>query len=391
MDLLRISDQTTWKPDILIEGWNSLIWTERFVEPGDFELRTPLVEQTMQALPLNSLLTLRESREVMLVETHTIKTNDAGVAELTVVGRTFDSILESRILRGGYQAPTATVVQLTPAQYAACFLWNELVNTQSTDFLRHFSTAMRDSNIPYVSVGMSDEAYAMTGNAQTWWVEEGEMASQFRDISKDTKVGVRAKRPPTAHSRLILYNGAGGMLLGTYTEDITTLLLEVYSGADRTVNSITKTPVVFAMNMGNLDNPQYLFSQKDYRNVAYIDSKLGAAQVYATPADANTTSLNRRVLYVDGSDVDSTDKTYEQILPALQQKARQELLNHNMQFLFDVAVANTDPYKYGTDYDLGDLITLNADYGISRTMRVTEFVRSQDNNGEKSYPTLTQI
>jgi hypothetical protein len=48
-------------------------------------------------------------------------------------------------------------------------------------------------------------------------------------------------------------------------------------------------------------------------------------------------------------------------------------------------------YKYGTDYKMGDILELESFTGALSKARVTEFIRSQDSNGEKAYPTISVI
>ena len=68
----------------LIEGWSSLIWTERFREAGEFELRTPRVAEHFTQMPEGAAISLLDSREVMLVDTHTIEKNEKGESELVI-------------------------------------------------------------------------------------------------------------------------------------------------------------------------------------------------------------------------------------------------------------------------------------------------------------------
>lgn len=372
MDLMRISSTTSWLPDLAILDYTSLIWTERFLDFGEFELKTPNVNLLRTQLPLNSFVTLKDTREVMIVETHVIKTDDDGNSELTITGRSFDSILENKVIRGSYQNPTKTKFTMTPTYFLTSYLWNELGNTTGIEWLRESMVPKGIENvIPHMGF---IESYSWNQPAQYWWVEDGPMSKQVRDVMLASNVGLKTIRPPA----------------NDWPSD--TMYMIVYTGSDRTVLQTTLPPVVFAHSFGNLSTPSYLYSQKDYKNIAFLDCKLGSLQVYATPADEFTNGVNRRTLYVDGSDmINNTDQTFEQLLPALTQKAKQELAKYNRQFLFDVSLTDDGPYNYGVDYDLGDLVTLQAEFGVEyTTMRVTEYIRTEDLEGQKAYPTLTQ-
>ena len=376
MDLWRINDVVTWTPDIAITNYTSLIWTERFNTPGDFELKTPDVTTMLELLPLNSMVTLQDSRIVMIVETHSIKTDENGTSELTITGRSFDCILESRIVRGPYQAPYQTIQAWPPDAFLSLYLYNELGNNTTTNFLASGagSKAYTDNYIAHLSF---TTLVTPGGIPQLWWIEEGPMSKQFRDVLVERNLGLKVLRP--------ISEDLGGML--------PTMNFRVFSGIDKTVNQNTYSPIVFSKNTGSFTTPAYLFSIKDFKNVAYIDCKLGSTQVYAQPSDASTTGLNRRILYVDGGDVvANSEETFNQILPALIQKAKQELKKYNRQYLFDVSMTNDGVYVFNKDYYIGDYVTLRpefeAPFGI--TMQVTEFVRTEDLSGYKEYPTLTQ-
>jgi hypothetical protein len=47
-------------------------------------------------------------------------------------------------------------------------------------------------------------------------------------------------------------------------------------------------------------------------------------------------------------------------------------------------------FKYGVDYNLGDIVEVEAPSSTITKARVTEYIRTQDKEGERSYPTLTK-
>ena len=47
-------------------------------------------------------------------------------------------------------------------------------------------------------------------------------------------------------------------------------------------------------------------------------------------------------------------------------------------------------YKYGTDYNLGDKVQVENEYGISGTAVVTEVTEVEDETGYNVYPTLSE-
>ena len=98
MEVLRLNP-TTYLPDSLVEGYTSMIWTERYLENGEFEMKTPKVSETKALIPENSMLSLLDTQEVMFVETHSIGRDSNGISELTVKGRTFETFLQKLYLQ----------------------------------------------------------------------------------------------------------------------------------------------------------------------------------------------------------------------------------------------------------------------------------------------------
>ena len=101
MDFVRLGAaySTSYHPDQLIEGYISLIWTERFQNPGEFQLKSYDIDRMKDLLPVDTLVSHLETKEVMRVETHLIEMEGEGedaTPVITITGRTAYAILEDR-------------------------------------------------------------------------------------------------------------------------------------------------------------------------------------------------------------------------------------------------------------------------------------------------------
>jgi hypothetical protein len=47
--------------------------------------------------------------------------------------------------------------------------------------------------------------------------------------------------------------------------------------------------------------------------------------------------------------------------------------------------------QYRVDFSVGDLVTIQGDYNEVSTMRISEYVEIEDQNGYIGYPTLTMV
>lgn len=89
---------------------------------------------------------------------------------------------------------------------------------------------------------------------------------------------------------------------------------------------------------------------------------------------------------VEASDI--TEDTPD-ILAALIQKGKEELAKNRGTSLLDGELNHNSSYKYGIDYDLGDIIEMRNIDGIVSQQRITEQIFICDSEGERSYPTLS--
>ncbi|HET9786175.1 MAG TPA: hypothetical protein VFP47_03525, partial [Pyrinomonadaceae bacterium] len=124
------------------------------------------------------------------------------------------------------------------------------------------------------------------------------------------------------------------------------------------------------------------------KNIAYVYSNLGFQEVVATDVDPDVLGFERHVLVVKMDDFDEGTPAGT-VTAMMQQKGREELSKHRRFVGFDGEVSQRTQYRYGVDYQLGDLVELHGKDGNSSILRVTEQIFVSDNEGERSYPTLS--
>lgn len=351
MEVLQLN-RTTYQPEKLIENYETMIWTERYLPAGDFKLVTADINRTRQLCPIGSFITLLDTREVMQVETSLIAPTDEG-DKLTMTGRTLDAINESRVSAYAPGTPgpaipglpsTRADVQGRVQQQLFRAGWGAIANLSVNDRLPNTEVVITMPRGPVV-------VYPETA-VQT--------ADDIRALMEPEDWGLRIKRP-----------ALNGTKIG----------IEIYAGVNRTAS------IVLQAERGDLNNPSFLQAIKDLKNVAYVWSPLGYWETYIRGTSA-TSGWDRRALFVNASDITEVPAgTVWQTL--LQARGEAELKKYNQTVWVDGGVSAFGPYKYKVDYDLGDLVTLDTStYGYRNTLRVAEYVRTQDVTGETGYPTL---
>ena len=120
--------------------------------------------------------------------------------------------------------------------------------------------------------------------------------------------------------------------------------------------------------------------------MAYVISPVGSENVYADDVSSSIAGFERNVLVVVAEDITSgvpATATAQMI-----QRGKEELAKYRRFSAFDGELNQNSKYKYGTDYNLGDLAELQNDEGTSSIVRITEQIFVSDKEGDRSFPSL---
>lgn len=82
----------------IIDTYESAIWTDRYLEPGDFELYIKINDKIPSDISMGRYLIHKDSEHAMIIEKIQIETDLEDGNKLTVKGRSLESILDRRIV-----------------------------------------------------------------------------------------------------------------------------------------------------------------------------------------------------------------------------------------------------------------------------------------------------
>lgn len=389
MELMTLN--SNFQPENPVENYESLIWSERYSKNGDFELNTTDIAATLQLLPRETCIALRESTVPMLVEDFLIEKPKGQPPTLKVTGRSFETVLERRAaanslpaaaaratwtmlatkasdaaykavqtVLGGAVSPLDAIPQIqliTPADFTPdAAAWNSATNYAVGALVTYTSTLWRakvtNTNVA-PAVGATWEALP------SYEITPGDLYTTVLELINTNYHGIKAIRPVL-----------GGTKVG----------IEIYNGAD------LSSQVVFDARFDQFDSAKYLLSERGSANVAYMYGSNGSQTVLKNTG-AEPSGLNRRVLMIDQTNEAGTNTTDVRRIRALI-----ELYKYNATALFDGEVAEQVAAGYNTTYHLGDVVKLVGEYsGISQNVRVAEFIRTSDASGDKAYPAFESI
>lgn len=369
MELLSLD--SNFRPNKLIENYNSLIWTERYSMNGDFELKSYDINGTRALMPRESVVSLRDSNVPMIVEQHKIRKPSDGAAYIEVVGRSYESVLERRlsvsVLKSDAVRPPWIINAMKESDAAYKAMRMVLGDPQIRSNLPALPPAVSPLDaIPELNLILP--ADYDTGLDNEYEIKPGYLYGTLIEMLQINHHGMKAVRP------------ASSAPLSKNTIDI-----EIYNGAD------LREYVAFDTQFDQFEDSAYLLTAQGSANVAYVYGGNGSSLVRKNDLGDEPFGLKRRLLLIDeqGDDYLSTPDIRRS-------RGLVELYKNNVTALFDgetsimVAEKFHKPHTEG-GYSLGDIVSLIGEFELSRNVRVSEFIRAYDDSGYKAFPTFEAI
>lgn len=360
----------------MIDTFTSAIWTVRYDEAGDFELCTPVRLDYIQAIQIGNYLWSKESDRLMIIETVEIATDAENSPQLTVTGRSLESILERRIITSGitFSGNVQSII--------ISMLNSEVINTSANRKIPNFS--YKTSTDPRI-----------TGTSMEFTARGENLYDMICSLCQECKIGWK-----------VLPKGAGGFEF------------ELFVGTDRSYDQNANPYVVFSPSFENLLNSNYIKSYKAYKNSVYavgtyqkeviIKNKYkddngewvveeqttyeeDEVAAWGFSEDSEPTGLARREIFVDNGGVNDGEQggAYSVWNAINKQKGLTELATHQTTTAFEGELEATRQYVYGEDFTIGDIVQIQNEYGIEGTVYISEIVFSHDASGIAITPTFT--
>lgn len=397
----------------VIDNYESAIWTDRYLEPGDFELYIPINKTIPSSISIGKYLITSDSEHTMIIESIKIETDLEDSNKLIVTGRSLESLLDRRIIWNKTAFKSGTKLQTAVKKLITDNIINPSVSArQISNFT--FSTST-DSNITSLEL----EAEYNDGD---------NLLDVINDICETNKIGYK-------------------VILNLNTKNF---VFSLYAGKDRTYNSQTANSYVeFSTRFENLFNTDYSDDIKPHKNVTLVEGpeedvyekveprgdenpkeegwyKYHDGEWIKTEDEVVTGStyykkienekkrerqvvgsgsgLSRREIFTDASSVQrketitnsdgTTDEIYlteAEFTANLIQKGKEKLAESKREEKFEGEVDYSGTFKYGKHYKIGDIVQIMNEYGFTGKSRVTEYIFSDDTNGLKCYPKFEMI
>jgi hypothetical protein len=354
-----------------------MIWTNRYYEPGDFELYLPANEESMQLyskivktnhyylIPDIDLATA-SLKDCMVITNLESVTDKSSGNHLIITGKSLKSILGQRIAWGR--------TNLT-GRLDDCV--RQIVNDNA------IAPAISDRRLPNLIFGETsgiDDTVSIQTSGETLDKLLEKMCKPF-NVGWDVKLDLINKK----------------------------FIFQLYKGTNRSYSQLGPVDnhnpyIVFSAMFDNILSTKYTVNTTNYKNIAYVEAlyletdqetkktekKDYSQTVLSKTVTKNPTWYDRYELYVDGSGIDVQYAAEPGVYGyLLRDKGKAEIKKYDNASEISGKVVPNLTYKINQDYFLGDLVTVVNEYGQKFDARVTEVTTSESVRKYSVVPTFT--
>lgn len=320
----------------IIENQRSLLWNRQYNETGDFELHCPVTPYNIGLLQMGNLVWKKGSADAGIIESRHIE-EDADTNEIIISGRFLTAYMDRRLVRPTYNFSGRAEVAMRTI----------LTNAVA---------------IPHVQLGTL-QGYTDGIEFQATYKK---LLSIEQKIAKQVQFGFRF-RPDFTNK---------------------TITFEVYKGLDRSMGQSDRARVIFSEDFRNLNKATFEENDQVYSNVCYVGGKgEGEGRIYVAVGDTASTGLERREIFVNGSDVSDENLTENEYLEKLRQRGRDKLAECAYYNAVECEAIPYGNFQYLVDYDLGDIVTVKKEsWDVAQNLRLSAVTEIYENGTQTISP-----
>lgn len=350
----------------IVDTAKSVIWHSVYYGVGDFEIYAQATEQNLNLLKKGYFVTRQNNDEVGIIEEIKVDFTITDGYMITAVGRFAKILIDRRIIyKLSGHTNTPTILRGNVEIAVRQVVQDNAINCTF------------DSRRNIAMLGL-----AGLNNLTPVIVDENGNAAQKQVSYKNLMEYTDSVLQEYGMSAKVIYNDSNKKLL-----------YSVFMGADRsTDNTQGNDPVIFSVDYDNLNSSTYDLNDSDYRNAALIGGEGEGLDRFYSLFRGQQSGLQLREMFVDGSSINKTytddndeEQTYTdaEYTEMLNQAGKEALQPHIVKETFTGEInATFGVWKYGQDYFLGDIVTVQDNLiGKYVNSRITEVTEVQDENG----------
>lgn len=364
IDFLEIRNEA-FKLIGIVDTAKSIIWQADYYGAGALEIYAGLTNNNRELLKRGRYVTRRGEKNAAIIESVDYTDTARDGVMIAATGRMLKSVLDRRL---AYQLDVNTIKPVRMSGNLANAIHNVVQGAAGST-----ASAERTMHVVRGSNG------GITKTIKSKDDESSSRQSSYQNLLKFTDSVLQEYE---CGALMRIEDGA--------------MIYDLYEGKDRSVgNTDGNKPIIFSQNFDNLLTAEYLIDDTRLKNFALIGGEgEGLARFYATLDTGEQTGLARREVFVNAMDFprkyrdeqeqehEYTDAEYTIILQGEAQTQLKELITTEI-FTGEISQVYS-PWKYGTDFGLGDLVTVQDNrLGVYAAVRILSATEVQDITGYK--------
>lgn len=370
-DVLVYDDN--WELQTVVDNYESLVWTDKAKECGDFELYMYYDPDLWKMIKLGTFLRIQDSEHTMMVNKRDLKDTFEDAPRMIFTGKSMEYITARRVV---YKQ---TDVTAKPGDIV-----NKLLDENCIDgpYLQQFAPDPTDSNNKYRGIT------GLYRDNSNWRQELGDVEISKQYLGQNIYEAV---------SELMNTYSSPMCYVFVHHTDDNKWRWRLGTGIDRSWNQGANDWVTFSSDFNNLKSSEFVQDNEKYANAFYItgaDPGDGRPRMTVpierttddTPQGGFISGMKRIEKWIDGSSVKLKDdnnkdipmRTYYNELLSYGHTSMREYITE-MSFSGDV-----DPnvqWVYMRDYYIGDIVNVVDDMGNGAMCAIDGMTITADKNG----------
>lgn len=380
-DVLVYNDD--WELQTVVDNYESLVWTDKAKECGDFELYMYYDPDLWKMIKLGTFLRIKDSEHTMMVSKRDLKDTFEDAPRMIFTGKSMEYITSRRVV---YKQIDVTD---TPGN-----IINKLLDENCIDgpFLQQFAPDPTDPSKKYRGIT------GLYRDGSNWLQELGDVRISKQYLGQNIYEAV---------SELVdTYSSPMCYIFVHHTDD-NKWRWRLGTGVNRSWNQGTNEWVTFSSDFNNLKSSEFIQDNEKYANAFYVtgaDPGDGKPRVTMpiertdndTPQGGFISGTKRVEKWIDGSSVKLKDDNNKDVPFRMYVN---ELLSYGhasmREYVTETSfIGDVDPsiqWTYMKDYYIGDIVNVIDDMGNGAWCAIDGITVTADKNGIVILPDFKAI
>lgn len=337
-----------YKKTVIVDNYISLMWCKRYADVGALDLEVEASKENIETFKKNFYITRDDDDAIYRIEKIELDTDENGDDKLIIGAIDMKELLHQRIT------------------WSQVFMNNSDVQTFIKQMLNFNFIAPQDTK-RRVNLRFDDNTELDgIGTAATRQSTYDDIGEKVIELCKTYNLGCK------------IY----------FDYETQKFHFKMFNGVNRSAGQTVNPRIVFSSDNDNLFSSKYEFDMSELKNVALVGGE-GEGVDRKLRSVGNVSGLERREIFIDASKA-KDDGDLVDYYNALENEGKSKLTELTAKSTFDADV-DTNFFKYKTDYDLGDVVTIQNRYGVAMNARIVEIIETWDKEGYTIEPKFEYI